>query len=70
MSDKYLNDKQTNEIAFKIIALLDGIPIGHARFILKEEDTLLLDTHVVDLKNPQFKIKAKHFGIPGSFFDQ
>lgn len=62
----YLNDEQANTLSFKIIDLLKGIPISQAQDILENTLILLKDSHLVDIENPQYKIKAADFGISES----
>lgn len=59
----YLDEEQENDLCFKIIRLLNGIPISQARNILRETHSIMLDTHLVDVGNPQYKIKAEEFDI-------
>lgn len=56
-------EQKTNNICFKIIALLDGIPMGRAHYILNEAAALLNDCHIVDTEGPRFKMKLEEFGV-------
>lgn len=58
----YLTDKQSNALCFRIIKKMNGIPISQARHILEEASRMLMDFHLVDIENPQYKIKAEEFG--------
>lgn len=54
----YLNEGQAREKSFEIIELLEALPLGHALHVLEETKHLLLDCHVVDSGNDQFKMRA------------
>jgi len=58
---KIYQDENNYDICFQIISLLDFKPIGLARYILREADTLLQDCHLVNTQNSRFKAKKEEF---------
>ena len=54
----YLSEEQVKEKSLEIIRRLETIPIGHALHILDTTKFWLLDCHLVDSNNDQFKFKA------------
>jgi len=63
MENHHLTDKQIYGLGFKIIEVLDGIPISQARHVLLETETLLLDCHMTDTKNARFKEKLSELKV-------
>jgi hypothetical protein len=49
-----LTDKQENEIAFRIIELLDGAPMGRALHTLEEARSLMLNCHTVQTSGRRY----------------
>lgn len=53
---EHLTDEQMNALAFRVVELLDGVPVGQAMSILERWAPLILkDGHVVDVTNRRFK---------------
>jgi len=56
-----LDELQARSKTFEIIKTLEGLPLGHALFILDSAKELLLDCHTVDFDNDQFrKLFSEH----------
>ena len=51
---KEIDNKEVNQLSFKIIELLNGLTIGRAIYVLKETKTWLLLSHRVDNSNDDF----------------
>lgn len=58
----YLTDEQRHALCLEIIKKVNGIPISQAQYILEESFRMLIDFHLVDIENPQYRIKAEEFG--------
>lgn len=52
-----LCEQEMADLTVKISVLLDGAPLGQALYVLKETKRLLLDGHLVDIKNHRFQEK-------------
>lgn len=53
----YLACREVTAKCFEIMKTLEGIPMGHALFLLRETKALMLDCHVVDFDNDQFRMR-------------
>ena len=51
----YLDDEQIMEKGLQIIELLKPLPLGHACCVLERTRQLMLQCHMVDPDNEQFK---------------
>lgn len=49
-----MEDIEGEEKAIKIIEILDGMPVGQARWVLNLAKDLIASTHRVDIKNRDF----------------
>ena len=58
----HLTDAEIAALSFRIVELLDGVPIGQALTILTKDAPLLLhDGHTVNVTNPRFlALKVNH----------
>jgi hypothetical protein len=68
-TNKYLTEKESMAISYKIAKLLNGVSIGQAGYILSEAKALIYDCHAVDIDNPRFKIKTAELEGFGVSFD-
>jgi len=53
----YLDGKQCLALSCKIAAVLNGVTIGQAQYILNEARHIICDCHAIDTDNPRFKAK-------------
>jgi hypothetical protein len=53
--DWTLTDEETNALAVRIAALLDGLPIAEAQYVLKQAGGVITNAHVVDITSPRFR---------------
>lgn len=54
-----LDAAATAALAARVVALLDGVPVGQALHVLKDEaPRLLCAGHVVDVTSPRFRAVA------------
>ena len=65
-----MTDQEYDTLSFKIIPLLNGIPLGEACHILKNTRAILMDFHIVDTEGPRFKMKLEEFGVSLASSDQ
>lgn len=48
-------DTELNELAFRVVDVLDGLPIGQALYVLETvAPSLIKDGHVVGVTNPRY----------------
>jgi hypothetical protein len=59
---KHKSEKELAILALKICQLLDGLPMGQALWLVKNQVPLFLgDGHLVKTSNPRFvKMKGEH----------
>lgn len=66
----YLSDEEIETKGFDIIEHLEGIPLGHALYILENTKKLLLDCHTVDSDCDQFFFRVNRKRRESSIPDQ
>jgi len=61
----YLDGKQCLALSCKVAAVLNGVTIGQAQYILNEARHIIYDCHAIDTGNPRFKAQLDELAESG-----